>query len=105
MLISGSSFPAAQAEGCLCVCPHEVHVGVSSWNRVDMPRGAWCGQREAACTRTKLGSTALGTWFLCATLCREQVLLYGRGLLRRRKISRSRKYLISPPVFSLFVIN
>lgn len=43
--------------------------------------------------------------FLCATLCREQVLLYRRGLLERKKIPHSRRYLISPPVFSLFAIS
>lgn len=62
---------------------------------------------EGACLpQNKAGKhTALGMWFLCADLCREQVLLYSRGLLRRKKIPLSGRALISPPVFSLFVIN
>lgn len=44
-------------------------------------------------------------WFLCAALCREQVFLYSKGLLRRKKVLHSRRYLISPPIFSLFVIK
>lgn len=48
------------------------------------------------------GTHSFGNVVPCAALCREQVLLYRRGLLKRKKIPPSRRYLIYPT--SIFMI-